>query len=290
MPPRWVCAAVVVAWVAASAWLFRREVWQHFERDAPPPFAIDLIEETQSEKTPLRWRVERNGSPAFVARTSVSHRPKENDFTLHALFEPINEMAGGNEKFPRIRIERMASSYRVTPEGQLLGLDVKMAGDFQRDEAKAAVPFEVRVWGDVRGGMFAPHVELTSDLWPSAGARFAPPPVAVSAQGAVLMPLHPINRLSGLRPGQRWRVPVVDPLASLTGGDGSVRFLRAAVRPKAETRRWGGADVSCLVVDYDGGSSGDEKISASTWVREADGLVLRQEAEVSGEKWVMQRE
>ena len=152
---------------------------------------------------------------------------------------------------------------------------------------------EAHLWGDVREGQFAPNYEVTVPL---LGKRLTGTlkPVAVSSQGSVVMPLHPVNRISGLRPGQAWRVPVFDPLAdslaSMTGSEARMRFLRAKVRPQAVMLPWNETETSCLVIDYhEENDYAENKISAETWVREADGLVLRQVAESPGEKWEMDR-
>ena len=67
------------------------------------------------------------------------------------------------------------------------------------------------------------------------------------------MPLHPINRLSGLKPGQTWQVPLFDPvatsLAQVGGGEGRVTFLKATVRTHAEYITYR-VETPCLVIDY----------------------------------------
>jgi hypothetical protein len=291
MPSRWVSAAIVVAWVASAAWLFHQELWPSLEPDAPPPITIDLIEEAQTEKVPIRWRVTRDGVVALTARTSVYHRPKENDFTLRALFEPREALPEpGRTPAPLpFRISRMSSEYRVTPEGRLLGVDVRIV-------IKKTLPqeFDAHVWGEVADGQFRSHCEFESLLLGKVAREL--PAVAVSSQGSVVQPLHPLNRIGGLKPGQAWRVPVIDPLGEALGslgggGEGRVRFLRARVRPQAEVMQWSGADTRCLVIDYeDENRFQDDRMSGRTWVREEDGFVLKQEAELSSGRWVMTRE
>jgi hypothetical protein len=292
MPPRWVSAAVVAAWVASAAWLFRQELWPSLEPDAPPPFTIDLVEEAQTEKVPIRWRVTRDGAPVLTARTSVAHRSKENDFTLRAVFEQREALPDPHHKPAPApyRVRRMTSAYRVTPEGRLLDVDVQIAIEMIDN---LPLDIDARVGGEVAGGQFRPHYEIETPKRKFAGSL---PPVAVSSQGSVVMPLHPVGRIGGLKAGQAWRVPVLDPLGEALGslgggGAGRVRFLRAAVRPRAEVIHWNGADTRCLVIDYEEENQfQDDKMSARTWVREADGLVLKQEAELSGNTWVMTRE
>src|SRR5580700_10049907 len=97
MPPRWLSGAILVAWLASSVWLFRVEIWPQLESNAPPPFSIDIVDETQNSKVPINWRVQQpgeNGQPAndvFTVMTSIQHQPRENDFTLRARLVPRGE-------------------------------------------------------------------------------------------------------------------------------------------------------------------------------------------------------
>src|SRR5262249_31579387 len=175
MPPRWVSAAVVAAWVASAAWLFRQELWPSLEPDAPPPFTIDLVEEAQTDKVPIRWRVTRDDVVVLTARTSVYHRPQENDFTLRAVFDPREALP---HPPPPHRTRRMTSAYRVPPEGRLLDVDVQIV--IEKKIEGLPVQFEARVGGEVVKGQFRPHYELEGPAL-KLGGDLAP--VTVSSQG-----------------------------------------------------------------------------------------------------------
>ena len=69
MPPRWLSAAILLAWAASAVWLFRVEIWPTLEPNAPPPFTIDLVDEAQTETRPISWRVKLNDQRVIVART-----------------------------------------------------------------------------------------------------------------------------------------------------------------------------------------------------------------------------
>ena len=106
----------------------------------------------------------------------------------------------------------------------------------------------------------------------------------------VLLPLHPVNRLRGLSPGQTWSMRVLDPLGdSLStfgplGSDG--RVLRARVRPHEELFTKGRyTDLPCLVIDYEG-----DDMKPSTWVARETDLVMCQEATLDKIHWAMYRE
>ena len=123
------------------------------------------------------------------------------------------------------------------------------------------------------------------------------------ADAGALNPLHPVHRLRNLRPGQRWVQPLTDPLADAqrmalseiakryTGvdfkqfaGPAKAKNLLAEVAgPKS--LEWHDEMQDCYVITYRG-----DNYAASTWVRVADGLVLRQEASSSGDEWTLQRD
>ncbi len=292
MPPRWVSAAILVGWIAATVWLFRQEIWPSLEPGSPPPFTIDLVDEAQqAQKAPIRWSVSQDGVVVLTARTSVEHRVQENDFTLRADYDP-RDPGKGKLKMPldmTLRIKHRNSSYRVTPEGRLLSIDVEI--DSLASLLNVEVPFKAHIWGDVRDGTFAPFLDLNL---PGKKER-ALPTVAVSSQGSVVMPLHPVNRIAGLKPGQAWRVPMFDPvgdsLAALDGSETQVRFLRAKVRPQTENFERERTTTPCLVIDYqEENTLQEDRLTAETWVSEADGRVLKQVSNLSGNRWVMERD
>ena len=289
MPPRWVSAVIILGWITAIGWLFRVELWPSLEPGAPPPIMVDLFDEAQTEKVPIRWIVSENGEKVLTARTSVEHRGRENDFILRAIYEP-REPPNGNLNGLRPRIRHMNSAYRVTPEGQLLGLTVEIEMDVFI--LLSILHCDVRIWGDVQGGHFVPKLEVQ---WPGQQLTPTLQPVPVSSQGSVVMLLHPVNRITGLRPGQSWRVPMFDPvgdsLATISGGKGRIRFLRAKIRPHVEIMNWNRTDIPCLVIDYqEENALQQDRITAETWVSEADGRVLKQVAKMSDSQWVMERE
>jgi hypothetical protein len=151
---------------------------------------------------------------------------------------------------------------------------------------------KAQVEGQVRQRRFWPRCWIETARWGKQEVNIKP--VEVSTHGTVLNPLHPVNRLAGVRPGQRWRMPLIDPLADalaaklaeeLPAGKMGPRFLDAEVLPDVKVLNWDKHDVPCLVIEYR-----NDEITARTWVRSSDGLVLRQEADRDGDRLIMQRE
>jgi hypothetical protein len=312
MPPRWLSLAIVVFWLAATGWLFVRDLWPRLRPGVPPPYEIDLADETQTQKAGVNWRVFRNEEELLAAYTSVTHREKPDDsFTFQARFLPDPRRVAGpprpaSEPRPRAstllrKIHKLESSYRVSRRGQLLGFDLT----FNIDVGLAGLETRLdgRVRGEVRAGKLFARLEARESL----GDRHLDhelEPVPVSGEGSVLLPLHPVSRIRGLRPGQTWRQPIVDPLGDalaasnlLPGGPAAGNhFLDAHVLPELQPLpapppgpappAWWLHEPrpTCLVIEY-----GDEGQSR-TWVQESDGLVLRQESTVFGDRWLLLRE
>ena len=66
-------------------------------------------------------------------------------------------------------------------------------------------------------------------------------------------------------------------------------WLDAAVQSATEMIDWDRGEVECLVIEYHADWHGEE-FTARTWVRQSDGIVLRQEAVFQGQILVLERE
>jgi hypothetical protein len=291
MPPRWLSLAIVTFWLGTSGWLLWHDLWPQWRPGEPPPYVIDLIEEvTGSNNKPrtIAWTVLHNDEPVFRAETWVNH-PAPDVFELKAEYKPPQGSGSDGASMGLLRVRRIDSTLRVTETGRLLGIEFQVEGRFEGRLDEATFDFEGKLTGQVRG------TRLSRSLQVHGPARFLDKPldlgpVEVPAHGSALLPWHPVNRIQGLRPGRRWRQPVVDPIADslavLNSLSPAPRFLDALVRPGPEPLSYKGRRVGCLVIDY----QGEEGKEASTWVEEDSGLVLRQEVRAEGGHWEMRRE
>jgi hypothetical protein len=287
MPPRWLSIVIVGFWLTTSALFFWREWWPYLEPAAPPPFTIELLDEAR-DSVPGTWRVSRNGEYILRGKTNVDHNAAENTFTLWAEFQqPFGKAA--KPAAGALTIQGMSSRYRVTPEGRLLHLNASVGARYLPPLGATRTPVgaTVELSGDVAEGRFNGkyHVELEGVVNQTGELS-----VPVSSQGAVLLPLHPVKHIHGLRPGQRWRVPVVDPLddllaALVPGGQRDTVYLDARVLAETRQMTWGNQTQECLVIEYAG-----EEMSARTWVRRSDGFVLQQEVSKLGDTWILRRD
>jgi hypothetical protein len=290
MPPRWLSLAIVAFWLATTGFLLYRDVWPLLLPGQAPPYTIDLEDEVQTQQAHIHWNVSYNDHDYLRAETWVEPNP-DDTFTLKARLKPQVVVApkdheGGAEPFGGlVKIQKSTSSYRVTRSGDLRAVSVDFA--VEANAAGLTLAGDGELSGEVRDGKFYSRLRVHH---PGGTFEKDLEPVAVSRHGSVLSPLHPLNRIDGLRPGQTWRLPLVDPikdalLALATGQAGEEKSVEARVLPETQTLTWNNHPVACLVIEYQG-----EDVTARTWVRADNGLVLRQEAKRDGERWVLQRE
>ena len=288
MPARHYVLAIIVFWMASTAWLFYRDLRPRLLPGEPPPYTIDLADE--AEISTIRWSVFKDNQtkPTGYAKTRVRYSEVDDTFEISGEFKlwSTGIMQGNADQV-------VEGKYRVTRDGQLRGIDARVTV-VKTIEARSLLEIEAtgRIEGDVKNRIFTPH--LTIDVPSALHLSKDLAPVRVSERGNVLNPLQPVNRITGLKKGQRWRMPLVHPLTDAVSAAVSSIFkyeiteistLEAEVLPETQLLKWGHALVPCLVVEYTG-----DDIHVRTWVREADGTVLRQEVEQHGESLVVQRD
>ncbi len=233
----------------------------------------------------------------FTARTFIDHREKQDDFLLRVEFIPTITRPEGMV-FDRFKLKRMNSEYRVDRAGRLLG--TKAYFEFDLDFLGGS-DMTVQLEGEVRGREFFSRFRVHSPILEHEKEL---DPIPVSYRGSVLMPTHPVNKLRGLRPGQTWTIPLFNPLGEALGNTlpGANRFgertLRAHVLPElrplpllppiAKGLLRDEKPISCLVIEYE--DDDENTIKPRTWIRAADGLVLRQESDLFGRRLIMQRD
>lgn len=317
MPPRWLCWLIALFWVTTMGWLFWRDLWPSWRPGEPPPFQIDDVEEVHRRdrhSTTTVWTVLRQvdggqPQPVFRAETGVDYDKEEDVYSLNAKFTVRKGLPSRTAPVVNhLRIESMTSTYRINRAGRLLSLKAEVEGTlYLEDRRKEMVswvarllrshpakgreddlPIELSIWGEVRGDHFFGHCRAASSEYLGMPIEFDLLPTAVSYTGSVLMPLHPVNHMSGLRPGQSWHQPLVDPLRdALPGLANGVRSLNARVLPQPQLLKTDDAEIPCLVIEY---TNDENETMGRTWVEQSGNRVLQQEAVVDKDHWIMQRD
>jgi hypothetical protein len=289
MPSRLSIFAIVAFWLAATSWLIHRDLWPRLRTGEPPPITIDLADEA-SRGNSIRWTMYRDGHRAGYAKNGTEYNQTDDTFTLLSEFKLWyhRDLKGTADRI-------IVSHCQVTREGQLKGFAAYVTLTFGEQEVKGSLIGQIedqRLSGRV-------HVKTSAGDFDQAIE-----PIPVSSRGSMLNPTQPVNRIVGLRRGQHWRMPLIDPvvecgldvlqkkltewgLGMLARRPAVPTFLDAEVLAETKDLEWHSNErpVRCLVIEYSG-----EDTSGRTWVRASDGLVLRQEMKRHGDEIVLQRD
>jgi hypothetical protein len=282
MPPRRITVFIVVSWLSMTAWLLWRDIWPSIAPGEPPSLALSRMDDSRSHKLVI-WKAQHRppgSSPVeYTITTTVTHEAGTDVFSLHARLRPER---GGFESSKVLGPVNLTSEYRVERvpgnllEARLLGLDVEV--DFSAGPILLLGDRHGHFTGQVAGG-------ACSLSWETKGvvrSREGKTSLGVSYNGMVLLPLHPLERIRGLRPGHRWGCHLLDPLqSSALSSDGpKVVWVNAEVLTQTQWEQ----NKECLVIEYQG-----DDISGKTWVDVKESLVWRMEVWLGQEHWVITR-
>ena len=289
MPSRPVILAVVAFWLLTAGWFVSREVLPVWRAGDTPPYTIEFADEALRDQQ-TRWTCTLDGRKIGTVRTSLRYQSQDDSFELAAVSPELSLAKFGP-------VEVTAKDYedrvRVTRDGELRAMTMAVRLAITGIGPEVHGRFEVSAV--VRGGRLERHAKLEA---PGLGT-FEPELEPTDPPGGrVLNPMHPVVRITGLRPGQEWRQPLFDPgsdilraaLAQLRGQapprPQPPQVLQARVLADSQMVEWNNEPHECLVIEYRGG----EDYVAHTWVRRSDGAVMKQDADFHGETLVLQRE
>jgi len=292
MPSRAITAFIVAFWLATLGWFVSREVLPKWWVGEPPAYTIELADEANRHPIPNYWTLSYNGKNVGRLRTSLRYVEASDTFELSASSAELALME--NLHLFGVRFSIVIRDYddriRVSREGELRAMSTAAKLAVQTPVAHWEAPFEVKAWtqdGKLRrdGQLQIPGQKLLK-----ISLEAGEPP-----RGRILNPMHPVQRIVGLKPGQHWQQNVVDPRGEIIRAvvkqelhidlPAPQSAMTAQVLSKARSLKFNGEMQSCWVIEY----RGDDSV-ARTWVRQSDGTVLRQEAEAHGETLVLQRE
>ncbi len=304
MPSRPVTALIVLAWMGTFGWFAHRELWPILFPGDSPPFVIELADEVSSEfageaKRPdVLWAIYRNDKRIGRAETRLRYYRQDNTFELETrivkmtLWERVPILGGllpRRDGEPDIYVSDLITKYRLDRRGELHSMSMRGAMVVIGQQGKASFT------GEVRDGMLyrAGQVDIFGT---KSDVKLEP---IEAPTGSVLNPMQPVPRIKGLKPGRRWRMPLVNPLGDVIEPaleavmekkvnlklPSGPKFLDAEVLNETTEITINGEKFPCRIIEYRG-----EGQPARTYVRISDGAVLRQEAYLNGEKIVMERE
>lgn len=283
MPRRWVSLAIIVFWLGMMGWLTGRELWQRF--GARPKLHETLAASAQAG--PVHWLI-----------TEIVHSE-----------QPLREGQAPEEKplgtaITEVKLDQHNGKFRLSQTvhlgrffntEQTLGFpitlemnaraDVNLFGKLQELKFHAQVP-ELKISGDVVGKPHGPHELQVAGIFRfDSIERTVDNTIPYDGTDVILSSLCPLDRMPGLKPGQTWKTPMVDPVETLMSQSFSQPGLMApeisrpavtvTVWDQPQGLLWNGAYTTCLVMEAVQGGR-----SMKVYVRQSDGLVLRQTAEL----------
>jgi hypothetical protein len=291
MPSRTVTLVIVAFWLLTAGWFIDREVLPVWRSGDAPPYTIELADEAMPKlQAPVRWECTLKDQPIGRINTGLTHRPKDDTFELTATSVKLSLPFGPIT----ITTENYEDRVRVTREGELL--DMKTAADLSVRGVGPPLKGRFELSAEVRNGRLNRRALFTAT---AMGAYQPTLPSTDPPHGRLLNPMHPVPRVTGLRPGQSWKQPLTDPRTDIlravyeqAGLDKIIPLpqppadLTATVMSQPRILKRSTSNRPCWVIEY----RGDEDYIARTWVAASDGEVLRQEAGWHGEMLILQRE
>jgi hypothetical protein len=291
MPSRTVTLAIVAFWLLTAGWFVSRELAPLWRADEAPPYTIDVADEAMPRVVaPVKWECTLNDRPVGRVSTTLTYRAHDDTFELSATCPKLSLPVGP----VTILAENYDDRVRVTRDGELRAMQT--AADLSVRGVGPTLSGRFELAAEVRNGRLERQIRFKV---PELGTYSPPLPPGDPPIGRVLNAMHPVPRVSGLRPGQTWRQPLADPRTDIlrvvyeqAGLDKFVPLprppaaLTATVLSEPQPLKRNTSTRRCLVIEY----RGDDDYVARTWVAVADGDVLRQEAGWHGEMLVLQRE
>ena len=281
MPPRRFVIALVVGWLAALGWLAWDRWVVRLLVENCPPLTRDLSDAVAPRD--VSWNFARQGIKAGTADGRMAPRSDKNyDLNSRAReLEFVNNLT-------QLKITFFQTTRTVTPENKLVGLTGKASMTVRyldRPEQKVETKLTVQV---ADGGCDWEHEIAFNGGEPVRVAYRTELPAA-----SPFVPLDPVQKYPGLRPGQSWLVTLFDPLTevgtvvlglalktelglSAPRGEPATELL-ARVEEETEILESPGKTHVCRVVTF------PRRVSAKVWVDTADETVVRQEASVLGQ-------
>jgi hypothetical protein len=293
MPSRRGVLLILSFWLVTLGYVGYRDVWPRLFADKAPAVWIDLSDEA-TQTVPVRWAFYLNDDRVGTVTTQMSYEAGTDAFTFATKY--------------RGDLKRDVFGYSVKVPEFDMTTTVNRAGELRAQKMVAA--FQVKALGlslggkgatdaVVRDGQLVGNCRLDSDTFGTFEAPFEPAPVP---EGQVLNPLQPVNRLRGVRPGMRWVIYEVNPLAEavngiretvgkkfgtalLNGKPPARTSLVATVADAPEVLKLSRGEHECWVIDIRGDTG-----STTVWVRVRDGHVMQQRAKLEDDTMRLERE
>ncbi len=248
MESRWFNIAVVLVWLSTTSWLVVAKVIPPLRRGQPPNYQSMFVQKADDAQSipPVGWEMSLNGKPLGWALSKVGlGSPQARDTSLTDISSRIH--------FDRIPLAEFAPAWMTkillrSPEpvenlqmDAISSLKIDSLGHLAEFESilnAGGFPNSIVIRGRVRASMLRGEVKTADFAYPFE--IYLPGDALVSDE------LSPQSRLTGLRMGQEWTVPVLSPLRDPRS---PVEILQATVDSR-DLLMWEGDAVPVFQVIY----------------------------------------
>ena len=298
MPSRIGVVAIVLFWLATTAFVGYHEVWPRYFSDAPPPVQIDLADEA-TQQVATYWQIYRGEQRIGKLTTRMEYNPLDDTFRF---INTYSQLSFDVSKGFSLDVPQLETTVRMNRAGELR--EQKMSGEMIAKIGPIPVgDASAVVTGYVLNGQLLGRCLVRypiKSIEPAIDRELEPVPVPA---GQVLNPMMPLNRLRDVQPGRKWVIRKVDPLQDAMNvllremakeskftlmalpNPGNGELLAEVKSTPEKLERKNATPVDCWVIEYRG-----DEVLARTWVSTADGRVMRQEASGLGEKLRFERD
>jgi hypothetical protein len=285
MPSRIVCFVILIYWLTAASLLLTRDVLPELTLGYPPD--LHAIASAGKNDPPVRWSIQVVDDPKnaeshrSVGEAVTSSLVREGWYELKSRVSLDSEGLLKGTPFASVAVGRLGidSRYVVDPKGNLQSLSLEVTSE---EAPEFVLTVEGRVVPSEQTGRDPESRELELKFRSKGMGRF--PGVdqtrrfEYEPRSVVGNMFGPLDRLPGLRVGQRWESRMVNPLSG------------HADRVQVEVVRrtliyWNSETVSVFEVLQ----SFPPLSSARSWVR-TDGAILRQEVPFPFVRLLLERE
>lgn len=271
MPSRWACVALLMFWAIATVGLIRRDVLPDLLIGPPPD--LRSVASADPSAMPTKWSILVADDTSLQSLRSVGQ----------AITETVREPDGRLRLESKVKLDT-GGLFRGTPFAFRDELRIDVDNSCLIDASGNLVSFRAVVRAD---GADEPLLTIDGSYKDRAIEVKARSPIPLlnlsksfpyEPKTMIQNALGPIDRLPGLAVGQRWEERVVSPLT------GKIDVVKAEVVRRSEIF-W---DKS-MTAAYEVMHKIPPALSARTWVRKSDGLVLRQEVPFPVVKLLIER-
>jgi hypothetical protein len=287
MPPRLFTGAIIIFWLAMTGWLIEREVMPMMLADASPTYQVDLTDEIGSPL--VRWKVWR---VTHKKGEDIKEHIGDGDSKIQVNEDRSSEFRSTlrfkEDKLALlfVQIRRLENVYCITEDGKMLSSSAK-AGVVLHGRGMPDQAVDVEMTGKITNNILEPQFKIFGQVHQLGK-------VELPRQGSIANPMQPVHRLRGLHQGQIWNIALIDPLQAIQEHVNGVakQALQAARIPsliaevKTDTLWWNGKEVDCYKIEY---YPPGQEVTARTWVRKKDDLVLQQEAKTVLYELILER-